>query len=76
LTVVDCEMVRAQDIKDNEVLQASLRTRAGCPRMAELVAKTKGLEARLDEKRPVPLLAEKKQSADEFVSGDERLTST
>ena len=69
-------MMRARDIKDDEVFQASLRTRAGCPRMAELVAKTKALKACLDEEQPIPLLARKDQSADEFVLGDKRLTST
>ena len=69
-------MMRARDVKDDEVFRASLRTRAGCPRVAELVAKTKALKARLDEKQPIPLLARKEQSADDFVSGDKRLTST
>jgi hypothetical protein len=50
LAVVDGEMMRAGDIKHNKVLRASLRTRAGCPRMAELIAKAEFLKSRLDKK--------------------------
>lgn len=77
VTVVDSDIMRARDVEDEEVLRAWLRTRAWCPRMTKLVAKTNTLERNLIEKSAVPsLMTKDSQLTSSHDVTDDMLTST
>ena len=56
LTIVNGNEMRAQNVEDDEVLRARLRTWTLCTRMAKLVTISKVLESVLVEKFAIPFL--------------------